>query len=279
MATLEDKILGEKLHNYCSSSEDEDSGDESQDKKAPVEEPKSPVEVNKWEGSSTNTGPKGVIEDWRRFKQLQNEKRVESEKERIELAKKLTMTVRTALDEEKEQAALQDPDLVELLNDNFLLDYQKQRIAEMLEQTNIQKKFGQLLLLRNKKEFLDAIDNEEKNVTIIVHIYDELVEVCRIMNQCLKELCKTYDTVKFAAIAASEAGVSREFKIDGVPALLVYKAGNVIGNFVKLSDDLGRNFQVEDVQNFLVEHGLLEDKSLTPKLVKSGSVADQFDSD
>lgn len=56
MATLEDKILGEKLHNYCSSSEDSD------DEKGPSEPNKSPPETpGKWEGSSTNTGPKGTV--------------------------------------------------------------------------------------------------------------------------------------------------------------------------------------------------------------------------
>ena len=63
MATLEDKILGEKLHNYCSSSEEsdnEDSGAESKKpNKASAAETKEPAEVNKWEGTSTNTGPKG----------------------------------------------------------------------------------------------------------------------------------------------------------------------------------------------------------------------------
>lgn len=62
MATLEDKILGEKLHNYCSSSEgsdNEDSGDESRQNKAPAPETKPALDANKWEGSSTNTGPKG----------------------------------------------------------------------------------------------------------------------------------------------------------------------------------------------------------------------------
>lgn len=51
------------------------------------------------------------------------------------------MTVRTALDEEKE--ALDDPELAELLNDDFLLHYQKQRIEEMMAQTNLKKKFGE----------------------------------------------------------------------------------------------------------------------------------------
>ena len=28
-----------------------------------------------WDGSSANTGPKGVIKDWQRYKQLETEKR------------------------------------------------------------------------------------------------------------------------------------------------------------------------------------------------------------
>ncbi|KAF7268980.1 hypothetical protein GWI33_017964 [Rhynchophorus ferrugineus] len=275
MATLEDKILGNKLHNYCSSSEGsdiEDSGDEStKSVKNTVEIPKSPPEINKWEGTSTNTGPKGVIEDWRKFKQLENEKKEENEKERLELAKKLTMTVRTALDEEREQAALEDPDLAELLSDDFLMTYQKKRMQEMLQQTNNSKKFGNLIMLQNDQEFLDAIDKEEKSVTIIIHIYDDHVDACRVMNKSLLQLSKIYLNVKFCAVVASQVGVSREFKLEGVPALLVYKSGNIIGNFVKMSDDLGRDFQIEDVQSFLVEHGLLEDKSLTPALIRNST--------
>lgn len=62
----------------------------------------------------------------------------------VELAKKLTMTVRTTLEDEREKAALEDPELAELLDDDFLLHYQKQRIEEMIQQTNLRKKFGML---------------------------------------------------------------------------------------------------------------------------------------
>ena len=80
MATLDDKLLGEKLHYYCSSSEDE--GEDSE------ETPgggggaggggggsTSLTTSRDWDGSSANTGPKGVIKDWQRFKQLETEKR------------------------------------------------------------------------------------------------------------------------------------------------------------------------------------------------------------
>ena len=68
MATLEDKILGEKREYYCSSSSEDENDSTESDKQQ--KSPKSnvgenleykSVEVNEWEGVSSNTGPKGVI--------------------------------------------------------------------------------------------------------------------------------------------------------------------------------------------------------------------------
>lgn len=128
---------------------------------------------------------------------------------------------------------------------------------------------GFLIFLNNGQEYLDAIDKELKSVTIIVHIYENDVEACRTMNNCLKHLAKFYKNVKFCAIPGSCAGISKQFKSGGVPALLVYKAGNLVGNFVRVSDELGDDFVPEDVQGYLIEHGLLEDKSCTPALIKN----------
>lgn len=64
---LEDKILGEKLNYYCSSSEDEkedsgDEGDEKQKGSASAKEPKAefiPDTAHFSNNGSSNTGPKG----------------------------------------------------------------------------------------------------------------------------------------------------------------------------------------------------------------------------
>lgn len=111
----------------------------------------------------------------------------------------------------------------------------------------------------------------------MVHIYEDNVDACGTMNSCLNQLCKTYSNVKFCIILGSRAGMSMRFKTDGVPALLVYKAGQLIGNFIRLSDDLGNDFEPEDIQSFLVEHGMLEDKTCTPLLIQPG--LDHGDSD
>lgn len=114
MATLDDKLLGEKLHYYCSSSEDED--------EAPTVSAAEPPPMTQWDGSSTNTGPKGVIKDWQRYKQLETEKREEQDREKVELAKKLSMTCRTVNEDEEAKAREQkiEEELEALLDDDFL---------------------------------------------------------------------------------------------------------------------------------------------------------------
>ncbi|CAH0729486.1 unnamed protein product, partial [Brenthis ino] len=265
MATLEDKILGEKLQNYCSSSEDEGSdgegsrsGDEEGSNLQMSSARAEPPPVNNWNGSATNTGPKGVLEDWRRFKQLEAENRDELEKERIALAKKLTLSVKTVTEEEeaKEVDELEE-ELNELIDEGFLMKYQQQRMQEIMSQLQKVPKFGKLIALNNQEEFLNAIDKEDTKVTVVIHIYNHGVRACESMDGCLSLLATDYPAVKFCRIAADVTGLSRNFRVEGVPALLVYKGGQMIGNFVQLASELGNDFFASDVEKFLIEYGML----------------------
>ena len=155
MATLDDKLLGEKLQNYCSSSESEEEKDpENQDvrgggkksgmKFIPEAEIKEREEENKWSGKAANTGPKGVIKDWQRFKQLENQKTQESEAEKRKLVKKLAMTCKSAdLDAELEKQNLpkqqqqSNPDeMDDLMEDEFFQEYIKKKFMEMNKKLN-----------------------------------------------------------------------------------------------------------------------------------------------
>lgn len=297
MATLEDKILGDdKRENYCSSDEGEAEDDdrcESGNGSAGGAGAKSTCEPNQtyftretdtWSGSSKNTGPKGVIKDWQRFKQLENEKNVEKETEKLTLMKKLCITSKTVAEDARQtdQDEL-DAELAELMNDDsVLLQYQQQRMREMLERCGKkQKQFGTVVSLANGDEFLNAIDNEDKSVPVIIHIYENKLLACKTMNRCLDELAKTYKSVKFGKIIGSVAGMSLNFKIGGIPALLVYKGGNLIGNFVRLSDDLGgEEFFASDVESFLIEHAMLPDNSHVPIIVgQNGNGKEDNDDD
>nr|KAF6416287.1 hypothetical protein HJG59_009538 [Molossus molossus] len=110
MTTLDDKLLGEKLQYYYSSSEDEDSDHEDEDGgRGALANCSMPVDAElAGEGISINTGPKGMINDWRRFEQLEMEQREEQCREIEKLIKKLSMSCGSRLDEEEEQQKQKD---------------------------------------------------------------------------------------------------------------------------------------------------------------------------
>ncbi|KAG7166775.1 phosducin-like protein [Homarus americanus] len=289
MATLDDRLLGEKLQYYCSSSEDEDGEEEEEegkenDSSPTVKEasllPQHP-EIRGWEGASTNTGPKGVLKDWQRFKQLESEKRIEQERERILLAKKLALSCRSHLDDEKDKEEQQkdNEDVDGLIDEEFLRQYISKRMEEMMVTTSNKAQFGRLITLENGETFLDAVDKEEAGVTVIVHIHDQEAMGCDAMNGCLACLAQEYPHVKFCKLPASAAGVSSHFKVTGLPALLIYKAGQMMGNFVRLTDEFGDDFYATDVESFLIEHGMLRDKSLIPPGIKGPAIPNDDDDD
>ena len=147
-------------------------------------------------------------------------------------------------------------EMLEGLEDEFLKEYRRKRLEEMRKAFESVPKFGKVISL-SKDDFLDAIDKEQKNVKVIIHLYEEDVEACEAMNGCIACLAKEYPSVKFCKIKASEAKLSKSFSNRGVPALVFYKNGELIGNYIRLSDELGDDFYATDVESFLQEHGVL----------------------
>lgn len=139
--------------------------------------------------------------------------------------------------------------------------------------------FGKLLKLQSGQEFLEVLDKAHPSISVIIHIYKEEKSGCEAMNGCLQCLSAEYPYVKFCCLEASSAGMSKHFEESGVPALLVYKAGNMIGNFVRLTDEFGSDFFAVDVENFLVEHGMLPDQKLVPSIIRSSNDHKDEDSD
>ena len=85
----DDKLLGEKVDNYCSSSEDERddvSESQSEDEKEHVNQEQGSV-AQQPTMKEHNTGPKGVIEDWKAFKNNEMLKRQQEEMKKKEMIK------------------------------------------------------------------------------------------------------------------------------------------------------------------------------------------------
>lgn len=263
MTTLEDKILGEKTHYYCSSDEEEDQGPRVVQ---PVDEKPQGSVIR----TSERTGPKGVINDWREFKKLQAEQNKEKVAEEARLMKKLCLTGATKAEEEERRREEElDAELLDLMSDEVLQEFQRKRVEEITNKLAKRGHFGELLDLHSGDQFLTAVESEP-NSLVLVHIYEQNVAACRCMNECLERMAREMHTIKFCKILSTKAGTSVSFKKSALPALLAYKNGQVVGNFVRITDDLGEEFYDGDVENFLIENGVIVERNLqfaTAKMV------------
>lgn len=282
--SLDDKLLGEKVENYCSSSEDEGEDRDDREEDGGKSTIKSQTkfipepQLSETQSYVTNTGPKGVINDWREYKKLENERKEEQEKERQALIKKLSMTCRSHLDDEKERQKDQQflteiEKNLEEFEDEFMKEYRQKRIEEMRKALQNVPKFGKVIALTSN-DFVENIDKEQPQVTVIIHLYEDKISACENMNRCLTCLAQEYPTVKFCKIKASEASLSFKFAKTGVPALLVYKSGDLIGNFIRISDEIGDDFYATDVEGFLADHSLLPSSDFVNKVIKDSSTGE-----
>ncbi|KAG8447616.1 hypothetical protein GDO86_014936 [Hymenochirus boettgeri] len=272
MTTLDDKLLGEKCQYYYSSSSDEE--DSEHDPKT-IKGSAGEYSYGK-EGNVVNTGPKGVINDWRRYKQLKTEQSEDQRKEMEQLIKKLSLTCKSHLDEEKEkekQKILEEKlngkmttneynTLNEKDDEDFLQQYRKQRIEEMKKQLHQQQLFQRVFNIGSKEEFLDTVDKECSYTLVIILIYEDDIPGAEAANGSIACLASEYPGVKFCNVKCSLLGTSAKFTKCALPALLIYKGGELIGNFVRITDQLGEDFFAVDLESFLHECGLLPEKDV-----------------
>lgn len=250
--TLEEKILGGPRIHYCDADDhdiredEQQSADEASDEGANVEkhdvadlfrpisdedEKLERLEKANWAPSSSNTGPKGVIGDYIKRRNKVKNKNINDE-EKLEL------------------------EFQELLNDESLIqEYISKRISSA--QKSQIKLFGEVYRLQSGDQLLDAIDNECPNVTVIVHIYTRCSKSCTLLNRCLDKIASDYKEIKFVTLDASVTSLSNNFKENGVPALLAYRAGDLIKTLVQLDELLDQDFGPGEIKDLLIDNNLI----------------------
>lgn len=88
--------------------------------------------------------------------------------------------------------------------------------------------------------------------------------------------------VKFCRVQGSAVGTSALFRSSALPALLLYRGGELVGNLVRVSDQLGDDFYATDVEGLLQEYGLLPEKytqANTHSSIRNAAVTHPNDSD
>ncbi len=158
------------------------------------------------------------------------------------------------------QMSVQEYEMIREEDERCLHNYRRHCMQEMHERLSFGPKFDAVFELDNGEAFLDVIEKEHHLTLVVVHIYDDGITGCDALNHCVTCLAAEYSSVKFCRIRASATGADERFSDDVLPALLVYKAGELLGNFMCITKHLKEEFFATDVENFLNEYGLLPEK-------------------
>lgn len=161
-------------------------------------------------------------------------------------------------------------------DESCLQKYRKRCMQDMHQRLSFGPKYGYVCELQNGEQFLEAIEKERKTTTVIVHIYEDGIKGCDALNNSLTCLAAEYTTVKFCKIKASNTGAGDRFSNEVLPTLLVYKGGELLSNFISISEQFNEEFFAVDVESFLNEYGLLPEREL-PALGNGNGNMDEQD--
>lgn len=228
------------------------------------------------------TGPKGVIED-HKFHQKQERARKENKLNSfINKISKPSLSsgwmsrqikAEGTLKSREEELARKEIEIEEdeqvlvimeqqLNDETFLNSYRKKRMLQMkLEQSR--QKFGSFIEL-NSDNFVNAIDGESKDTVVLIHIYNEQVEACRLTNHFLTSMARNYIYTKFCKIHSFQIESSQFQDPVVLPAILIYKGGELINTLLRITDEIngwtkfGRCLE-EDFEKFILKSVPLED--------------------
>lgn len=216
------------------------------------------------EESATQTGPKGVINDWRRFK-LESMEQEDLNPAKKELLKQMSSPSK-AKDASRgnlnRKMSVQEYELLKEEDEGCLKSYRKRCMQEMHDKLSFGPRFEGVYDLDSGEAFLEVIEKEHHSTVVVVHIYKDGIKGCEALNSCLDCLATEYPTVKFCRIDAVASGAAERFSDEYLPTLLVYKAGELLGNFLACTQHLNEEFFATDVEGFLNSYGLLPEKEL-----------------
>ncbi|XP_076833038.1 phosducin a isoform X2 [Brachyhypopomus gauderio] len=222
------------------------------------------MSVEEEERPAMHTGPKGVIHDWRRFK-LESEDHDSMPEKSKELQQQMSNSnTKDGNERLNRKMTVQEYGMIREGEEGCLRKYRKRCMQEMHERLSFGPRFDSVMELENAEAFLEAIEKEHHLTLIIVHIYDDEIQGCEALNNCLTCLAAEYSTVKFCRIRVSATGAEERFPKDVLPTLLVYKAGEMLANFICITKNLSEEFFATDVENFLNGYSLLPDKDFAP---------------
>ncbi|RMZ71385.1 phosducin [Pyrenophora seminiperda CCB06] len=192
--------------------------------------------------SEANTGPKGVIADAQAFEQAKKQARRFTWKKNGGGA-----PAQYNVSAYHDDKALSDDEA----DEGFMRQWREARLKELQNvgerirsRTNSPSRriYGNMPLV-DGEGYLDAVDKTASGTTVVVFIYDSQLDVDDHVVQCMRDVARRNDTVRFVKMHGEVA----ELDAACLPAVLAYKGGDKFASLLPLLGELPADSEVSSV--------------------------------
>ncbi|KAI6218175.1 Phosducin domain-containing protein [Aphelenchoides fujianensis] len=235
MATLDEKYLDGPNVGYCSDSDEEPPQQDAPDLSREQQAPRGSQQ------SGPQTGAKGVLAEYRREQHAARFAAKAAEQRLIEEAERFALS--------SSQAAEQKP---EDDNEEDELEAIRRRRLEQMQVRNA----ARIVEIEKKQEFLDAIEATKGGRRAFIHIYRNDLEVTETLNEALMDMAAQCTGCSFFKVQPKVLDMSSRFNKSALPTVQVYENEELVGNFVRISDSIGDDFDARDLRRFFAQNGI-----------------------
>ncbi|KAI8928672.1 thioredoxin-like protein [Entophlyctis helioformis] len=174
-----------------------------------------------------------------------------------------------SINEHRNGKALEDrsldelDELEDLEDDRILESYRRQRLADMRAQLSLEK-YGRVYQI-SKPDYTVQVTDASKTSWVIVHLFQDYLPQCKLLNAILDRLADKYKATKFCKIVADLC--IPNYPDRNVPTILVYTNGDLRRQIMGMGDFGGAGATVASVEMYFKAMGAFEGAEAS----KSGS--------
>jgi hypothetical protein len=123
----------------------------------------------------------------------------------------------------------------------MLKKYREERLNQM-KQAAFRNRFGDVVDIV-KNDWIREVTEASQNCTVLVHLYEDSIVECAVMDEAMKLLAPKFKYLKFLRIKSTHA--IENWPERNLPALFIYEGGNMKTQIVTLKPLNGKSTKAE----------------------------------
>lgn len=128
----------------------------------------------------------------------------------------------------------------EFADDNFLELYRQQRI-DQLRQDQVRNRFGDVRNITKDQWVHEVTDASKTGCVVVVHLYQDSVVECSLVDEAMTELAAKFQYVKFVRIKSTSA--VEKWPDSNLPTIFVYREGELAEQMLTLKSLYGKSMK------------------------------------